>query len=119
MKISTKITGVIVFLTLFSVGCSGDFLEELPESQISADVFYDDALSTEIGLTGVYNRFFNENAYPGIVVTTQVGTDDIKQPFGAYFQYKQRDVMLASNANTGVWENLYETIVNANFLLEQ
>lgn len=118
MKILNKISVLSVFLAIFSAGCN-DFLEEVPESQISADEFYTDASSAEIGLTGVYNRFFNENAFPAIAVMVQVSTDDIKQPSGAYFQYKDRTQMLASNANGTTWERMYKAVVNANFLIEQ
>lgn len=118
MKIFNKITIVTALLATMSAGCS-DFLEEMPESQISADEFYNDASSAEIGLTGVYNRFFNEQAFPLLVTMVQVGTDDIKQPSGAFFQYKDRTQMLASNANATLWERMYRTVVNANFLIEQ
>lgn len=118
MKIFNRITILIILLTIFSVGCS-DFLEELPESQVSANEFYTDASSAEIGLTGVYNRFFNESAYPFLVVMAQVSTDDIKQPSGANFQYKDRTQMLASNANSNLWDRFYQTIVNVNFLIQE
>ena len=116
MKIFNKITIIAAFLGAISLGCE-DFLEEEPQSQINAAKFYNDATTAEIGLTGVYNRFFNQNGYSYLMMLIQVSTDDVKQPSGAFFTYKDREKMLANDANLQLWGIMYETIANANFLI--
>ncbi len=122
MKNITSKNILLVFLGL-SLGvqfsCS-DFLEEEPISQINAETFYEDASSAEIGLTGVYNRFFNENCYSMIVTPIIMSTDDILQPSGAFSQFKNRGELLTpSLAPLNQWGKLYETISNVNFLLDE
>ena len=44
---------ILMGITIVALGSCNDFLEEQPISQIGAETFYEDALSAEIGLTGV------------------------------------------------------------------
>lgn len=105
-------------LLIVSWSCD-DFLEEEPVSQISAKTFYEDAAAAEIGLTGVYNRFFNESCYSMIITYVQVGTDDVKQSSGFASGFKDRVELDPNLAPLGQWGNMYETIANVNFLLEE
>ncbi len=118
MKIFNKISIITAFVCIISVACD-DFLEEEPQSQINAAKFYKDATTAEVGLTGVYNRFFNQNGYSYLMMLVQVSTDDVKQPSGAFFTYKDRANMLPSDANLQLWGVMYETIANANFLIAE
>lgn len=113
---------IIILVGILTVGnwsCQ-DFLNEEPVSQINAETFYVDRPSAEIGLTGVYNRFFNEYSYPMIITQILVGTDDIKQPSGSFFAFKDRAGALdPTDAPLRQWGTLYETIANANFLIDE
>lgn len=112
----------ILFIGIFLIGlwsCQ-DFLNEEPISQINAETFYEDAAAAEIGLTGLYNRFFNEHCYSMIITPILVSTDDIKQPSGAFYSFKDRGAELNANlAPLRQWGKLYETIANANFLIDE
>lgn len=102
---------------LLGSGSCEDYLTEEPISQISAETFYEDAAAAEIGLTGVYNRFFNEYCYSMIVTYVQVGTDDIHQPSGFASGYKDRANLDPTLAPLRQWGAMYETIANVNFLI--
>ncbi len=114
-----KLIIVLGILMTSSWSCQ-DFLNEEPVSQINAETFYTDASSAEIGLTGIYNRFFNEYCYSMIITPILTSTDDIKQPSGAFYAFKQRGSELnATLAPLRQWGTLYETIANVNFMLDE
>src|SRR5690606_32775862 len=120
MKILYKYCLLIGALFLFS-DCT-KILDTTPVSSIESSIFYDSETSAEIGLTGCYNRFFNENAYSLRMDFFQVSTDDIKQPSGWSFQLKDR-TQLTPNPSTGggyntPWARMYTAIANVNGLLE-
>lgn len=113
-----KITIVLILLAGVNFSCE-DFLTEVPQSQVDANTFYSSAQSAEIGITGVYNRFFNEHAYSRLVMLVQASTDDVSQPKGAFSNYENRDLMKAPDGDIAVWREMYETIANVNFLLQE
>src|SRR5690606_16954417 len=93
-------------------------------SSIEMDVFYDSQSAAEIGITGCYNRFFNEAAYPNLICFFQVSSDDVYRPSGWGHQLKQRGTLLNSNPSSGggyytQWSTLYRTIANINLFLER
>ena len=51
---------IITLLAGVSFSCE-DFLTEVPQSQVDANTFYTSAQAAEIGITGCYNRFFNQD----------------------------------------------------------
>jgi starch-binding outer membrane protein, SusD/RagB family len=110
----------IPVLTLFSQ-CE-KVLEQDVYSSIEMEVFYDSQSAAEMGITGCYNRFFNESSYSQLICYFQVSTDDIKQPTGWLFQLKDR-TQLNSNPSIGgynkPWASLYTTVANVNFFLEK
>jgi hypothetical protein len=118
MKIKIKFIGMIAALLAVSFSCS-DFLDESPQSQVDASIYYKDRTSAETGLTGCYNKFFDQNTYPNFLITLQVSTDDILQPSGSFFQYKQRSIMKAVDVVPGAWTGFYKDIANINFLLQE
>ena len=87
-------------------GCE-DFLTEIPQSQLDATTFYSTGQSAEIGITGCYNRFYDQDCYSMMVHLVQMSTDDIMQPSGANSLYKDRANLKAPNANEGIWSNFY------------
>lgn len=100
----------------------GKVLDQEMYSSIEMEVFYDSQSAAEIGITGCYNRFFNEAAYPNLICFFQVSTDDIYRPSGWGHQLKQRSTLLNSNPSSGggynaQWSSLYRTIANINLFL--
>jgi hypothetical protein len=118
MKFKNRFILITIVLGGISYGCN-DFLDEDPVSQIETTGFYKDGASAEIGLTGCYNKFFDQSAYSYFGVMTQLSTDDIKQPSGFSFKYKTRAAMLASEVNASPWNAMYKTIANVNFMLRE
>jgi hypothetical protein len=118
MKFNYKFILVATILGTISYGCN-DFLDEGPVSQVETTGFYKDGASAEIGLTGCYNKFFDQSAYSYFAVMTQLSTDDVKQPSGFGFKYKTRAALLASEVNASPWNLMYKTIANVNFLLRE
>jgi starch-binding outer membrane protein, SusD/RagB family len=118
MKFKNKLIVITAILGGISSGCN-DFLDEDPVSQIETTTFYKDGAAAEIGLTGCYNKFFDQNSYPFFDVLIQLSTDDIKQPSGFAFKYKTRANMLASEVNAGPWNAMYKAIANVNFMLRE
>ena len=97
-------------------------LEQDVYSSIEMEIFYDSQSAAEVGITGCYNRFFNEGAYPQLICYFQVSTDDIKQPIGWLFQLKDRTQLSSNSAIGGYntpWASLYSTVANVNFFLEK
>lgn len=120
MKKIYKYLLFIPVLTLF-YQCE-KVLEQEVYSSIEMDVFYDSQSAAEMGITGCYNRFFNEGAYSQLICYFQVSTDDIKQPIGWLFQLKDRTQLSSNSAIGGYntpWARLYTTIANVNFFLEK
>lgn len=113
-----KTAAIGVLLAGASFSCD-DFLTEVPQSQVDASTFYTSAQAAEIGITGCYNRFFNENGYSKLVMLVQASTDDIFQETGAFHQYQTREIMTAANGDQAVWKQMYQTIANVNFLLQE
>ena len=112
----------ILILSFIMVGVNSsceDFLTEIPQSQLDATTFYSTGQSAEIGITGCYNRFYDQDCYSMMVHLVQMSTDDIMQPSGANFLYKDRANLKAPNANGGIWSNFYQALVNVNFLLQE
>ena len=100
-----------------------DVLEQDVYSSIEMDALYDSQISAEMGLTGCYNRFFNENAYSRLLCYFQVSTDDVKQPNGWAFQLKDR-TQLTPNPSSGgqfdlPWARMYTAVANVNLFLEK
>jgi len=107
-------------LTLFSQ-CQ-KVLDQDVYSGVEMDVFYDSQSAAEMGITGCYNRFFNEGCYSQLICFFQVSTDDIKQPIGWLFQLKDRTKLGFNSSISGFntpWAKLYTTIANVNFFLEK
>lgn len=113
-----KISIILILLAGVNFSCE-DFLTEVPQSQVDANTFYNSAQSAEIGITGCYNRFFNEQNYAKLVMLVQAATDDVDQPTGAFSNYQNRNMMTAPDGDGAIWENMYETIANVNFLLQE
>lgn len=113
----------LLFIPALALFCQCEkVLEQDIYSSIEMATFYDSQSAAEVGITGCYNRFFNEGAYPQLICYFQVSTDDIKQPAGWLFQLKDR-TQLASNSSIGgyntPWAGLYTTVANVNFFLEK
>ncbi len=122
MKNSPFYLLIIPFLVLF-VQC-GKVLEHDVYSSIEMNVFYDSQDAAEIGITGCYNRFFHESAYPMMIAFYQVSTDDVLKPSGWGHQLKQRGTLLNSNPSSGggydaQWARMYQAIANVNLFLER
>ncbi|MBT7464734.1 MAG: RagB/SusD family nutrient uptake outer membrane protein [Bacteroidetes bacterium] len=111
---------IILTLTL-SYQCE-KILDQDAYSSIEMEVFYDSQSAAEVGITGCYNRFFNEGSYPQLICYFQASTDDIKQPTGWLFQLKDRTNLGSSSSIPGFstpWASLYTTVANVNFFLEK
>ena len=121
MKIKYIKTLLLFPLCLFFSQC--DVLDQEPISVAQVGTFYDSPSAAEIGLVGCYNRFFNEGGYPRLILYLQTSSDDVKQPNGFAFQMKDRSQLTANPASGGgydvAWRQLYETLANVNYLLEQ
>lgn len=113
-----KISIVVLLLAGVNFSCE-DFLTEVPQSQVDASTFYTSAQSAEIGITGAYNRFFNEQNYAKVVMIVQASTDDVAQPTGGFSNYENRDLMTAPDGDQAIWTNMYETIANVNFFIQE
>ncbi len=118
MKLYIKVIVSAVLMAGLSFSCE-DFLDESPNSQIDGSTFYTDLTTAEIGLTGCYNRFFDQNAYSYMTMLTQVSTDDILQPSGAFHLYKDREAMNSVDVVGNPWIWMYRVIANVNFLLQE
>ena len=97
-------------------------LEQDVYSSVEMEVFYDSQSAAEIGITGCYNRFFNEGVYPQLICYFQASTDDIKQPTGWLFQFKDRSQLTSTSPIGGFnapWAGLYHTVANVNLFLEK
>ncbi len=117
MKILNKI---IIFSILIGVNFScEEFLTEVPQSQVDASTFYTNAQSAEIGITGAYNSFFDQDSYSRMVMLVQASTDDVNQPSGAFSTYQNRDLMTAPDGDAPIWENMYVTLANVNFFIQE
>ena len=119
---NTSIKIILLFpLCLFFSRC--DVLDQEPVSVVEVSTFYDSPSAAEIGLVGCYNRFFQETGYSRLIMYLQTSTDDIKQPSGFGFQLKDRTQLTANPASGGgydvAWKQMYETLANVNFLIEQ
>ena len=113
----------LLFIPLLTLFCQCEkVLDQELYSSVEMEVFYDSQSAAEMGITGCYNRFFNEGAYSQLICYFQVSTDDIKQPTGWVSQLKDR-TQLGSNSSIGgfgtPWAKLYTTIANVNFFLEK
>jgi len=117
MKFYNKFT--VLMATIFMLYGCNDFLDESPKSQVDATVYYKDESAAETGMTGCYNQFFNQGAFPFFLVAMQVSTDDISQPSGAFFQYKKRSVMKPVDLNASPWNGFYKAIANINYVLQE
>ncbi|WP_159523047.1 RagB/SusD family nutrient uptake outer membrane protein [Sunxiuqinia indica] len=113
---------LILPAVLFFVQCQ-EVLEQDVYSSIEMNALYDSESAAEIGLTGCYNRFFNESAYSQLICYFQVSTDDIKQPSGWCFQLKDRTQLTANPSSgggyNGSWAKMYEAVANVNLFLEK
>jgi len=89
-----KVILFILILTCF-YQCE-KVLEQDIYSSIEMETFYDSQSSAEAGITGCYNRFFNEGVYPQLICYFQASTDDIDQPTGWLFQFKELLLFLPS-----------------------
>lgn len=118
MKFNIKCIVLVSFIGMTSIGCD-EFLEESPQSQVDASIFYKDMSSAETGLTGCYNKFFDQNAYSYYNMLIQVSTDDISQPNGSFSKYKTRGDMLAVDVAAAPWNGMYKAVANLNFLLQE
>lgn len=100
-----------------------EVLEQDVYSSIELESLYDSESAAEIGITGCYNRFFNEAAYSQLILYFQVSTDDIKQPSGWSFQLKDRTQLTANPSSGGgyntSWARMYTAVANINLFLEK
>lgn len=117
MKKSYNLIGILL-VAVWGFSCE-NFLTEEPQSQIDANTFYTSGQSAEMGLTGCYNRFFNQQCYPRAVMLIQVSTDDVNQPTGSFSTFQNRNLMTAPDGDELLWSTMYQTIVNVNFLLKE
>ncbi len=119
-----KIYKYLMFIpALFLFTQCNEVLEQDVYSSIEMDVLYDSQTAAEVGITGCYNRFFNEAAYSQLILYFQVSTDDVKQPSGWAFQLKDR-TQLTPNPSSGggfntPWARMYTAVANINLFLEK
>lgn len=123
MKMQKIYKYLLLLPTVFLFIQCHQVLEQDVYSSIEMDAFYDSQGSAEIGITGCYNRFFNEAAYSQLICYFQVSTDDIKQPSGWAFQLKDR-TQLTSNPSSGggynaPWARMYTSVANVNLFLDK
>ena len=98
--------------------CS-EVLEQDVYSSIEMDALYDSQSAAEVGITGCYNRFFNESAYSLLICYFQVSSDDIKQPSGWAYQLKDRTKLTSAYSTLTVWTKMYSAVANINLFLEK
>lgn len=123
LKMKKNLTfGVFLLLSLGWTGCN-KILETKPVSSLELNSFYNSKESAEIGLTGCYNRFYNQSAYSQLICFFLVSTDDVKEPPGSWgFELKDRTLLTSAASSGGgyntSWAQIYQAIANVNLLLE-
>lgn len=112
---------LILLINLIVNGCSGDFLNQQPLSQLSQETFWGSSSDAMLALTGIYQSGnvggsgYNTNEH--LILSSD--TDDSGYKHGAvgviYSGY-----LLPSDAQVveAVWNRAYRTIFRANYFLE-
>lgn len=114
---------VAIAITMFTIACSDDFLDEKPYSSYARETLYDDA-GIESSLKGLHYVFGQIWTWPnqqGWLCCWQVGTD-VCSPGGIqgveipFFKYE--DMNSENRAVEYMWDKCFEIINNANNSME-
>lgn len=110
----TKLIALIFILT-FSVGCSDDLLDKLPEDEISPEAYWKTPNDLALFLNQFYTSFPVHNGFNGGIFEFDNNSDNLADIF-----INNRFVGTSSNAPTsdGSWDNAYGSIRSVNFYLE-
>lgn len=116
-----------LFLAMFAVSCSSDFLEIDPQGKVSSDNFLktdDEAFSALVGVYDLmqwnYNRDWSSvyfvKALPGDDVNCAGGSSTDQPP---YQQIDDFTHVSDNTAITAVWDGFYKTISMTNTIIER
>jgi hypothetical protein len=114
-----KFLAILPFCVFLS-GC--DVLEQEPQSILEIENFYSTGSEAEMGLVGVYNRFFAEAHVVGIFMILDISSDDLETvpPKFGYLIENRDEMSSLNNDGTGANFNAsWTTIANANLLIEK
>ena len=105
---------------VFLSGC--DVLEQEPQSILEIESFYSTGSEAEMGLVGVYNRFFAEAHIVGTFMILDISSDDLTTPpprFGYLLENRDEMSALNNDGTTGYFNAPWVTIANVNLLIEK
>jgi hypothetical protein len=115
---------IVLILLLGMLGCE-DFVEvEVPDSQLSGELVFEDVRTAEAVLVSVYTRMHNNTLVTGDVggISVLLGnyTDEL-DCFAATSQellFNQNDLIAANPTIQSLWRNTYNLIYTVNTVIE-
>jgi hypothetical protein len=109
-----KIFSIIVLSTLL-FSCSKTFLDKEPEDALSSGAFFKTAEDIKTGVVAVYQPLHNIFVFDGLPQLVERMSDDGTEMYGQ----ADEDRFFKTNANSfsGLWNNFYKMIVNANNII--
>ena len=105
---------------VFLSGC--DVLEQEPQSILAIESFYSTGSEAEMGLVGVYNRFFSENHIVGTFMILDISSDDLTTPpprFGYLIENREEMSSLNHDGTEAYFRAPWVTIANVNLFIEK
>lgn len=121
----TIINKLYKFLALlpFCVFLSGcNVLEQEPQSILEVDAFYSTGSDAEMGIIGVYNRFYAEAHVVGTFMILDLSSDDLTTaPSKFGYLIENRDLMssVSNDGTDGYFRAPWITIANVNLFIEK
>ena len=99
-----------------------DVLEKEPQSILEIESFYSTGSEAEMGLVGIYNRFFAENHIVGTFMILDISSDDLTTPpprFGYLMENREEMSSLNNDGTAANFNASWITIANVNLFIEK
>jgi hypothetical protein len=109
-----KITGIVAVLLMMS--CSDDYINLAPISSTSSVNFYKSQSEFETAITAVYRNWGN------LFATRMTEYTEFRADTYTHIQYSYYEIStnnFVTNTTSGLWNDLYKIITNANVILDK
>jgi hypothetical protein len=119
-KMKNKMKNIVTLISLFTISCSSDFLEILPQSTVTISVLYKTDSDFKDAVTGCYTAL--RSAYDNMYIYGDVRSDDSWHALGNNVVMNSIDNFAERSGESvfaSTWQNYYTLIFRANILLSK
>ncbi len=120
-----KITIIQFFVLLVMMaGCSEDFIDLAPPSDLNANDFYNSAADFELAVNATYENLRSGGMYGGLYLPCEMRSDNTFATWvsGSSFDLTSIYEFQVNSANTNIhtwWNDMYEGVLRCNIVLDR